>query len=57
MSGEELEEPPLGPREALERIRTLARVGGRSDAADEMRKLFEMIITLVDKALTKKRRK
>jgi Asp-tRNA(Asn)/Glu-tRNA(Gln) amidotransferase C subunit len=57
MSAEKPEEPPLGPRETLEHIRTLARVGARSDDVDEMRKQFEMILILVEKALTRSRRK
>jgi hypothetical protein len=56
MSGEEPGEPPLGPREALERIRTVARAGWRSNDAEEMRRNFEMILTLVDKALLRKRK-
>jgi hypothetical protein len=51
------ERQPLGPRQALEHIRTVARVGSQSEDADAMRKHFEMILTLVEKALTKKRRK
>jgi hypothetical protein len=51
MSGEKPEEPPLGPREALERIRTVARAGWRSNDAEEMRRNFEMILALVNKAL------
>lgn len=56
MSDERLEEPRLGPREALERIRTVARASWRSDDAEEMRRNFEMILTLVNKALTRKRK-
>jgi hypothetical protein len=41
----------------LEHIRTLARVGSQSEDADAMRKHFEMILTFVEKALTKKRQK
>jgi hypothetical protein len=55
MSDEKPEESPLGPREALERIQTVARAGWRSDDAEEMRRNFEMILTLAEKALRRQK--
>lgn len=47
---------PLDPVEALKHIKTLARVGQDSDDAAALRKHMEMIVTLVDKALPRRRR-
>lgn len=47
------DQPPLDPKEALIHIRTLARTGRDCDDLDAARKHFEMILTLVGKALPK----
>lgn len=47
---------PLDPKEALIHIRTLARTGQDCPDLDAARKHFEMILTLVEKALPRGRK-
>jgi hypothetical protein len=57
MSGEKPEEPPLGPREALERIRTLIRLASKCDDLEAVQKILKEMRALVDRALPPHRRK
>jgi hypothetical protein len=57
MSDEKPEEPPLGPREALERIRILIRVASKCDDLEAVQKILKEMRALVDRALPPHRRK
>lgn len=49
-------QPPLDPKEALQHIRTLARVASESDELEAVRKILKEILNAVDKALPRRRR-
>jgi hypothetical protein len=53
----EAKEPLLDPVEALHHIKTLARAAQGITDMDTAQKHFEMILTLVDKALPKTRKR
>lgn len=48
-------DPPLDPKEALQHIKTLARAAQDSADMGLVQKHFEMILTLVDKALPRRK--
>lgn len=54
--GDLMPDPTIDPKEALIHIRTLARTGEDCTDLEAARKHFEMILTLVGKALPKGRK-